>query len=253
MHFNHQALRGLPVGPQPPAKRADGGFTLTELLVVLLVMVLLAGLLGPAFQSIKGGQDLTSMAVDIKGVLDQARSQAMAQNTYVYVGFQEVDALTPTSSDGIGRVAAATLFSSVGTRPTNLSANVSAVGKVRTFDNLHFSDSASLTTGALANRPGGSASGIPSSSVINLMGVSSALSFAWPLGTGGRYSFTKVIEFDPRGVARLQTNTSTPAEIQPYIEIALVPSRGNQVTSLAKNQAAIQIDGVTGRTTLYRP
>ena len=239
----------------PRDERSRHGFTLTELMVVMAVIVLLAGLVGPAFQAIKGGNDLTSMAIDIKGVLDQARAQAMAQNTYVYVGIQEVDAATPSANDGIGRVATAMIASLDGTRQTNLSVKVSPVGKARGFDNIHLTNSSSLTNGStMQGRPGGSLSSIPGTRVISIVDTNSAISFKWPLGTGGKYSFRKVIEFDPQGIARFQTNTTPTTEIQPFIEIALVPSRGNQlIPSLTKNQAAIQIDGVTGRVIVYRP
>ncbi len=245
----------IPVRISPQCGKSSHGFTLTELLVVVGIIVLLAGLIGPAFQAIKGGKDMTSMAIDLKGVLDQARTLAMAQNTYVYVGLQEVDAVTPTTNDGIGRVAMATLASLNGTRQTNLSVNVSAVGTARSFDNIHLTNSASLANGsAMRQRPGGDQSSISNTSVVNILDTNTTVTFVWPPGRGGKYNFRKVIEFDPRGVARLQTNATPTSEIRPFIEISLLPARGNQLpVALFRNQAAIQIDGVTGRVTLYRP
>src|SRR4051812_13059212 len=58
------------------------GFTLLELLIVVGIIGLLLVLLAPAFTTIKGGNDVTSAAYTIKGVLDTARTYAKANNTY---------------------------------------------------------------------------------------------------------------------------------------------------------------------------
>ena len=46
------------------------------------IAILATLLLVPALNGIKGGKDLTSSAYKIAGALDQARSHAMANNTY---------------------------------------------------------------------------------------------------------------------------------------------------------------------------
>ena len=46
--------------------------------IIALLMVLVA----PAFTTIKSGTDVTSAAYTIKGVLDNARTYAKANNTY---------------------------------------------------------------------------------------------------------------------------------------------------------------------------
>ena len=68
-------------------RRLTSGFTLIELLVVIGIMVLLMALLTPAFTTLKGAGDVTSAAYTIKGVLEQARTYAIANNTYTWVGF----------------------------------------------------------------------------------------------------------------------------------------------------------------------
>src|SRR5439155_12784750 len=82
-------------------------FTLVELMVVIAIMVAVAAFIAPAFTSLKSAGDVTSAAYTIKGVLDQARTYAMANNTYTWVGFYEEDASQPSTNPatpGIGRV-----------------------------------------------------------------------------------------------------------------------------------------------------
>src|SRR5437762_8479124 len=62
-------------------------FTLLEMLVVMGIIATLMVLVAPAFTTIKSGTDATSAAYAIKGTLDTARTYAMANNTYTWVGF----------------------------------------------------------------------------------------------------------------------------------------------------------------------
>src|SRR5882757_8556365 len=97
-------------------------FTLVELLIVLGIVGLLLVLMAPAFTYIKGGNDVTSAAYTIKGVLETARTYAKANNTYTWVGFYEEDAtaVTPTNNNppypGKGRVLIAAVASKDGTK-----------------------------------------------------------------------------------------------------------------------------------------
>src|SRR5438128_2384950 len=107
------------------SQRAGGAceraFTLVELLVVIAIIILVAAFIVPAFTSIKGAGDVTSAAYTIKGELDQARTYAIANNTYTWVGFyeEETTATTPTNAQppypGMGRLLLAVVASIDGT------------------------------------------------------------------------------------------------------------------------------------------
>src|SRR5438552_11168096 len=73
-------------------------FTLLEMLVVMGIIALLMVLVAPAFTSLKSAGDATSAAYTIKGVLDTARTYAMANNTYTWVGFFEEDVSTTSTN-----------------------------------------------------------------------------------------------------------------------------------------------------------
>jgi prepilin-type N-terminal cleavage/methylation domain-containing protein len=226
--------------------RIRAGFSLIELLVVIAVIAIMTALAVPAFNSVRGAGSLAKAASDISGTLQQARSYAMSQNTYVYVGLQEVDALQPTASDGIGRVVIAAVASKSGTRPSNVASDSIAISKAQLLDGTHITNASALgAAGGMAERETNYSS----------LGDSTAASqfqFGWPLGGTAKYSFKKVIEFDPQGVARLQTAAGGSSQVERGFEIALFPARGNSAATNA-NQAAIQINGITGAVRIFRP
>src|SRR5262249_31560887 len=99
-------------------------FTLLELLIVVSMVGLLMVLIAPAFTSMKAGADFTNSVYGIQGVLENARTYAKANRTYVFVGFAEVDSsvdpsVSPQVTTGAtpyGRVAVAVVGSKDGTR-----------------------------------------------------------------------------------------------------------------------------------------
>jgi prepilin-type N-terminal cleavage/methylation domain-containing protein len=102
------------------------GFTLTELMIVLGIIVVLSIVTIPAISSRSGSNQMTKAADTVKGVLDKARAYAQANNTYTWVGFFEEDASKPSTdppSTGNGRLVMAIVASTDG---TNLGADVSS-------------------------------------------------------------------------------------------------------------------------------
>jgi prepilin-type N-terminal cleavage/methylation domain-containing protein len=267
------------------------GFSLIELLVVAVLMTILTALIVPAFNTLNSASGLTQAAFEIKGCLDRARSYATANNTYVYVGFAEVDgsvssSATPqvnTGQTAFGRVTVAVAATKDGASGydgdvnnwqtnynTTTKSNLVPLNKLQRFENLHLADLGSdpPTSGNMC-RPAISNSTTPSYNIGNAACVSST-PFAWPLGTSlpasatavvsspSQYAFYKVIQFDPQGVARIQSSAGTSSSVVPYMEIALQQTRGKVKPSVPSNQnignqVAIQIDSMTGATRIYRP
>jgi type II secretory pathway pseudopilin PulG len=251
------------------------------LAVVGIVGVLLV-LLVPAFTSMSTSSTVTSQANSIKGVLENARTYAKANHTYVFVGIAEVDVsvdplVRPQVTAGAapyGRIAVATVASRDGTRHFDYrtasqgldwrngydnGANLTAVGKLEVYENLHF---IGLNFGSWTptSHPISSMARFQISGY-NIGTLDSVTPFSWPLGSalddGYQYRFDKVINIDPRGVARVATATNAD-EVTDRIEIDFQLSRGNVTPTPPINQDVgnhfvIQIDAPTSAVRLYRP
>src|SRR5215211_7782998 len=102
-------------------RRDNSAFSLVELITVVAIIVALSLLLAPAFTNMKSASDVTSAAYTIKEVLDQARSYAMTNHTYTWVGFYEEDATGSTPANiappyaGKGRIVLAVVAAKNGT------------------------------------------------------------------------------------------------------------------------------------------
>jgi type II secretory pathway pseudopilin PulG len=267
-------------------------FTLLELLIVIGIIALLMVLLAPAFTNIKSAGDVTSAVYGIKGLLENARTYAKANHTYVFVGFAEVDSsvdpsISPQVTAGptpYGRVAVAVVASKDGTRhfqyltsgqgndwqsnyadpskPEYHGRHLLAVGKLERYENFHFLvDFGSWTPGT---HPNSNMARYQPSSPFYTLGNAvsiSATPFSWPLGSpldsGYQYRFDKVISFDPQGIARI-TGSTNADEIARVMEIDFQPTHGTVVPPSplnqdVGNQAVIQIAPMTGAIRLYRP
>jgi len=228
------------------------GFTLLELVTVIGIMGVVMCLTFHSIHGIKGSGDLTASSGIISAILSQARSQAMARNTYVYVGFYESDV---TKSDvlrpapaGTGRIWVGIAVSKDGTQGYNTTnpaswstGNLMPGGKLQFFDNLHLATNATFyATNTTAN-------------TLSPVGDPSATNtpFGWPLENSNSVTrFTQgVIEFTPQGAATLP-GTSSPPE---YLQIALIPTHGNFTSNNFPNAAVIQLDALTGATRTFRP
>jgi prepilin-type N-terminal cleavage/methylation domain-containing protein len=257
------------------------GFTLLELLIVIGIIAVLLVLLAPAFTTIKSAGDVTSAVYGIQGLLENARTYAKANHTYVFVGFAEVDAsVSPSVSPqvpGNGRVAVAVVASKDGTRQFNYAtsnqgndwtanysngANLIAIGKLQRYENLHFLG-VNFPSWLPSLHPNSNMARYqPPSNTYNLGTSSSVTPFSWPLSSSlgnGQYNFTIVVNFDPTGVARVATSTNAD-EIASIMEIDLLTTHGTAPSPTPTpfnqdigNHAAIQISPMSGEVRVYRP
>ncbi|XHR31135.1 MAG: Tfp pilus assembly protein FimT/FimU [Chthoniobacteraceae bacterium] len=250
-------------------------FSLLELIVVMGIAVGIMTLVGPAVTNIKGGEDLASSAYMIKGALEEARTYAVVNHTYTWVGVFEEDLTkadaTPAQS-GVGRLAIAIVASKDGTsiysKTVASSSNPSVqvippsrliqIGKVIKLNNVHVVD-------ATARKVGVRLAGVVKQS--DLVGLSSdplLFSFQYPLRGTAKYTFginpspvsqgesvpSGVVQFSPQGEALSESGPMiSPAACR---EIAIQATRGTTLVN-SQNVVAIDVSGLTGQVTIYRP
>ena len=271
------------------SKRAQDAFSLIELMVVIAIIVLVSALIAPAFRSLKGAGDVTSAAYTVKSVLEQARTYAMANNTYTWVGFYEEDVSQPSTNPptpGVGRLVMSIVAAKDGVQgfdpnavasPTNRLdiARLVQVGKLIKIDNVHLPLFA-IPTGTPGNtfdtRPAvqndpvvgyndsrfGELNASPPNTAPVSNNGSSKFPFQYPVGNpvpNAQYTFTKTLQFDPRGEGRINSSY----DVRPVIEIGLLPTHGNvaptptpSAGNYTGNVVAVQLNGFAGNVKVYR-
>lgn len=254
-----------------PRSAIPKAFTLLELLVVIVIIAILVVLVAPAFTNIKSGNDITTAGYTIAGALEEGRNYAMANNTYVWVGFYEEDttALTPTSAtppySGKGRVVIATVFSTDGTRiyedsdpvaplpPTR----IKQLRKLLKIEGVHITDigappsppPAGVSPDTLDGRPDRPYTYAAGSGFDHFNRISSESAdttrFAF---VAQNYRFSKTVRFNSLGEANINSTYS----LKNAAEIGLKPTHGSIVDTGSKNLVAIQFGGVGGNFKIYR-
>ncbi len=237
------------------------GFTLLEMLVVTGIIALLMVLVAPAFTALKSAGDVTSAAYTIKGVLDQARTYAKANNTYTWVGFFEEDVSTASKNPataGVGRLVMSIVASNDGTvtyDPSSLAAisptKLTQVGKLTKIENVHLWTHTDNPSGAgltFDTRPN-----VASTYCIgDTTPPVSVTPFQYPVGNPAptaQYTFVKAVQFSPGGEGRVD-NTSY--SLQSAAEIGLKVTHGTIVDTNGRNIVALQFGGVGGSVKIYR-
>lgn len=255
--------------PAPLSKPHSPAFTMVEILAALAIGTVMLCLAVPALNSIQRGGAAARATYDIAGIIENARSYAAANNTYVFVGFDEIQSRDKNC------IAVAVVSSKDGTRGYDVNeyngadgtgentwsarysngANLTVVTKLRRFENLHLAEfDPPPATGSMA-RPavsGDYSLGSPQ--------CVAQTSFSWPLGNpleSGEYQFQKVINFDPQGTARIKS-VNNGDSIPQWMELDLQPTQGSVIPPVPAdqnkgNQAVIQINGITGETHVYQP
>jgi Tfp pilus assembly protein FimT len=236
-------------------------------MVVIGIIAALIALLVPAVTSLKGAAEITNSAYTIKGLLEQARTHALINTTYTWVGFFEENgsiASTAPATAGTGRVVISTVASKDGTivytqpvvspstpmDPTKLV----QVSKLIRLDNVHlqtFANGTGTGVDTFLTRPAIPGGSPDNAKIGDASPPASLRPFQYPVGsssTPAQYTFSKIIEFSPRGECRVNNNNYT---IRSLLEVTFQPVRGSVLDN--NNPHAVQVNGFCGNIKLYQP
>jgi prepilin-type N-terminal cleavage/methylation domain-containing protein len=248
------------------------GFTFIELLIVTGIIAMLIALVAPAFTSIKSGGDVTSALSAVSGTLEQARTYAMANNTYVWVGFYEEASSNPGTA-GRGRIIMSVIASKDGTQIFDPSSSPSStnnldgtkvvqLGKLTKIENMHLGDVPDpipSNNTPWDQRSGVTAAGPPvvvyrigdTNPTVGGQPLTTLFPFQYPVGSPlptAQYTFTKTVQFNPRGESNLNSTSSTVA----WIEVGVQPAHGDSPDLRTAKNAAVQVAGFTGDVKIYQ-
>ena len=242
-------------------ERLKRGFTLVELLVVMAIIAILLGTSAALVPSLLHGNQMNSDVNTLAGILEQARSTAIAGNTYVYVGFSS-PAANPTASpadgmsvivfesqDGTDTDGTTTNANSNFNNVVNFSPakNVQLIGRVQRLPGIQIQDANKVTFTGFTSEGLNSLVGWPTSQNTNLQ---------WSFTTSQTVTFPYGFVFAPNGEARvdfLDHTQNPPADPVPYynqFEFGIIPAIAGQNKS---DVAVIRISRLTGKATFYRP
>ncbi len=219
-------------------------FSLVELLVVIVIMIILVTGATLSLRGVNSSGQFNKALAEISGLLEEARSYAVAQNTYVWVVLYQD---TPANGGPLG-VYAAAYSSGDGTDPfgwagsvtippgTVGSTTLSQVTHIYKYRGIH------LETTTLPSAPTTTPPATPATAPTFQITTQSD---SGPVTLSGTSSVYWLIQFTPTGAARVG-----PSPVD-SVWLGLQAARA-QTTFDPNNIASIKISGLTGVTTVYR-
>lgn len=194
-------------------KRSEGAMSLMEILLVVALVAVMATLVMPAFVAIAQGSGMKRAILGVSDSLEQARTEAMAQSTWVLVGFSQDATSVPQN------LTVMTMASRDGTTNT-APANLMPLSKPIKVDNVQILPSSLTSTNPILK--------------------GSQFEFTSTVAGASRRFYGTVIAFSPQGEAILTNST-----VSSWIEIPLQELRGN--TPITNKTASIRVSGVSGQ------
>lgn len=248
--------------------RLSGGFTLIELMTVAAIIVVLAALTIPAISAFSESQRIRRSLDELSRLLEFAKAEAMARDTYVWVAFQNVGTSDPANRSGNAEVDAMAFFSTDST-PTARDSYIRPLSKVVRLEGVKLVEGygGSALSGQLqemldATRDRFYQSGDPAYAEVNAAPVplfssttnTSETKKAVP--TVGDVTFatpeSRTITFTPQGEALFVAEPNVSDGFIHVIDLGIKRMSGDMPNASNPDDAALWLYGATGRLREWR-
>ncbi len=200
------------------------GFSLIELLTVVCLMTLMTAISIPAVIGMRKAQAMSSAVSGISLQLEQARTYAMANNTYVWVGFE---------SDSTQQYLKVQIVAGLTGELTDLAlpSTYAPLAPATKYPRLILQ----------------SINGIPGlESADDILDSQSKLGTFTLNGGGASTTYKYILRYSPSGEASISGGM-----VSRRIQIGLQPVVSSNASD--KNVAALQVGGLTGQVLIFRP
>jgi prepilin-type N-terminal cleavage/methylation domain-containing protein len=237
-----------------PAARPDGArarrkppaFTLTELLVVVAIIAIMAAAVGPAFNAMLSSRGVDAGVSNVVDFLEMARNEAVTRQTYVWVGITGSNSNSGSSGYSLNMAAE---YSLDATGVNTTATNMIPFTKLMQVKNVACGPWSQLSQ-ATSNLWTG-----PTPTDLFLANAAPAVSSTITFTDGGNTfggTYGPILTFTPEGQV-LTSGTAGPytACQGAFYDFALVQARGSTVIS-ATDQAGVVIDAATGTATIVQ-
>lgn len=242
-------------------KASRFGYSLLELLAVVAVISLLAVLSVPAIGSIVASMGIQKATDEITGLLEFAKTEAMARKTYVWVGFANIPTSHPSNGSGKHVVAAAVFASPDGIPQGGAPLPISRLSRLENVKLIQGFGGTQLGTN-LKSMLQGMASQFYSSGdpawknrhmpPTPLFPDSETIPNARAGLTVGGITLDHSLTFTPQGEAMLSPEPNGLSGFENVIDLAIKPTHGDQLNLGSTTDAVIWIYGATGRIRILR-
>jgi prepilin-type N-terminal cleavage/methylation domain-containing protein len=219
------------------ANRSQRGFSLVELMCVVAIMSLLASVSWPAIVGLVSGNRLTNNAYELSGLMQAARTTAMTQHTYVWLGFYSY-----TTAEGSPAVMVASVVGNSGLS-TDLPGNCRLSTKPVILKNVKLAPFA--TPPNYAALPG---LAVPDNVIVFDAG-SQTSSFQWNVPGNSSATFSDVIVFGPDGQASLPLTSTGALQLVQCVGVGL-NAAPNSTSNL--HSVAVQVHGLSGQVSVFQ-
>jgi prepilin-type N-terminal cleavage/methylation domain-containing protein len=230
------------------------GFTLVELMIVISIMMLLMSFAAPTMSGILKGKKTDQAIGALTAVFENARMEAVVQNTYLWVGLMNKKSSgTPSTPSGQDEVWVMTFKGKMGEKRLTGDNRVIPAASLRRLEGVSILDLGSLPQ--LVSEKVSTQTNETASFGDFIKSPPSSVSVAW-VGNSetGSMEFNQLILFTPRGEALLENGLpDTLPKPVPYVAMGLGKTVDGAVGKTDKDLAAILIGGFNGRVGVVRP